>query len=109
MPVTVFVGQIARVNADGFVAILAGVGEVALVALDAKGFVLLEHIALAGQVRVAVAAEKVVDVETLVHRLEVLVGENQLHGPFFQRRPQRVQRPARHPGRWVWLWASLSV
>ena len=66
------------VDADGLAALLAGVGEDGLVALDAVGMVVAEHVALAGQRLVALPAAEVTRVPVLGHGLGVLATENQL-------------------------------
>lgn len=78
MPVLVFVRQVLRVDADGFVAFFAAVGEDALVALDAVGVLIPEDVALAGQRLVALPAAEVTAVPVLVHRLGVFATENKL-------------------------------
>lgn len=67
-----------RVDADGFVALFAAVGEDALVALDAVRVFVTEHIALAGERLVALPAAEVAAVPVLVHRLGVFATENKL-------------------------------
>lgn len=86
---SLLVGQVARVDSDDLAALLAGVRELALVALNAVRLLLLQHIALAGQIRVAVPTQKVVDVETFVHGLQVFVGEDELREGFHGRKPAR--------------------
>lgn len=73
VPVSVLVGQIARIYSDGLLAVLAGVGQIGLVALDTVGLLLFEHISLAGQIGVAMSAQEVVNVEVLIHGLQVFV------------------------------------
>jgi len=73
VPVSLLVGQIARVYSNRFCALLASVCEVCLVALNAKRLLLLEHVPLAGEIAVAVSAQEVVNVEVLVHGLEIFV------------------------------------
>lgn len=77
VPVALLVGEVPGVDADGLGAVLAGVCKVALIARDTVGPVLLENIALAGQVGVAMATQEVVHVKVFVHRLQVLIGEYQ--------------------------------
>jgi len=72
MPVLILVRQVLGVNADDGVAVVAGVGEDALVALGAVGVVVLEHIALAREALVALPAAEVLAVPLLRHRLRVL-------------------------------------
>lgn len=78
VPVLVFVRQVLRVDADGFVAFFAAVGEDALVALDAVGVLIPQDVALAGQRLVALPAAEVTAVPVLVHRLGVFATENKL-------------------------------
>lgn len=66
------------VDADGLAALLAAVGEHALVALDAVGVVIAQHVALPGERLVALPAAEVPAVPVLVHRLRVLATENEL-------------------------------
>lgn len=72
VPVLVLVGQILGVDSDDLVALLASVGEDALVALDAVGVVIAQHVALARQRLVALPAAEVPRVPVLVHGLGVL-------------------------------------
>lgn len=78
MPVLVFVRQVLRIDADGFVAFFAAVGEDAFVALDAVGVLIPEDVALASQRLVALPAAEVTAVPVLVHRLGVFATENKL-------------------------------
>lgn len=66
------------VNSNDLVALLAAVGEDALVALDAVGVVIAQHVALTCQRLVALPAAEVPRVPVLVHGLGVLAAENQL-------------------------------
>lgn len=65
-----------RVDADGFVALLAAVGEDALVTLDAVGVLIAKHVALTGQRLVALPAAEVTAVPVLVHGFGVFAAEN---------------------------------
>lgn len=71
MPVLVFVRQILGINSDSLVAFLANIGKDGLVALDAVGMVVSQHIALSGQRLVALPAAEVARVPVLRHRLRV--------------------------------------
>ena len=71
------------VGSDGHLALLAGVGEEVLVALDAERVVVTQDVPVAGQRQVAVPAREVPRVEVLIHRLGVLPRKDQL-----QRRQQ---------------------
>lgn len=71
-------GAYLRVDADDLVALLAAVGEDALVALDAVGVLIAQHVALARERLVALPAAEVATVPVLVHRLGVLATENEL-------------------------------
>lgn len=66
------------IDADGLVALLATVGEDALVALDAVGVFIPQHVPVAGQRLVTLPTAEVTGVPVLVHRLRVLPAENQL-------------------------------
>jgi len=66
------------VDADDFVALLAAIGENALVALDAVRVLVPENVALSCQGFVALPATEVAAVPVLVHRLCVFATENQL-------------------------------
>jgi len=72
VPVLVLVRQILGVDADGLAALLTVVGEDGLVALDAVGVVITEHVALPSQRLVALPAAEVAGVPVLVHGLGVL-------------------------------------
>lgn len=72
VPVLVFVGQILGVDADRLVALLAHVREHVLVALDAVGMLIAQHVPLAGQTFVALPTAKVARVPILRHGLGVL-------------------------------------
>jgi len=76
VPVLVFVRQVLGIDADKRAAVVAGVGEHALVALGAVRVVVLQHIALAGERLVALPAAKVLAVPLLRHGLGVLAAEN---------------------------------
>lgn len=67
-----------RVDADDLVALFAAVGEDALVALDAVGVLIAQHVPLAGERLVALPAAEVAAVPVLVHRLGVFATENEL-------------------------------
>ena len=67
-----------RVGADGRLALLAGVGEEVLVALDAVGVFLAQDVAVSGQREVAVEAAEVTTVPILLHRFRVLARKDQL-------------------------------
>lgn len=54
VPVTVLVRQILGIGADGRLAVLAGVGEQRLVALDAERLLVAKDVAVSGQVQVTV-------------------------------------------------------
>lgn len=71
VPVLVLVRQVLRVDADGLVAFFAAVRENALVALDAVGVLVTEHIALARERLITLPAAEVAAVPVLVHRLGV--------------------------------------
>lgn len=71
------------IDADGLVALLAAVGEDALVAFDAVGVLIPQHVPVAGQRLVALPAAEVTGVPVLVHRLRVLPAENQLQDKRF--------------------------
>lgn len=64
------------VNADDFVALLAAIGEYALVALDAVGMLVSQDITLTSQRLIALPAAEVAAVPVLVHCLRVLATEN---------------------------------
>jgi len=72
VPVVLLVGQILVVGSDGFLALLAVVGEEFLVAGDAVGVLLLENVAARDQLLVAVLAGKMVLVVVVLHGLCVL-------------------------------------
>jgi len=72
VPVLVLVRQILGVDADDLAALLAAVGEHALVAFDAVRVFIPEHVALPSQALVALPAAEVTAVPVLVHRLGVL-------------------------------------
>lgn len=59
-------------------ALLAAIGEYALVALDAVGMLVSQDISLTRQRLVALPAAEVAAMPVLVHRLSVLATENQL-------------------------------
>lgn len=67
-----------RVDADSLAALLAAIGEDALVALDAVGVLIAQHVALARERLVALPAAEVAAVPVLVHRLGVFATENEL-------------------------------
>jgi hypothetical protein len=67
-----------RVNADSLAALLASVGENALVALDAVGVLITQHVPLPGEGLVTLPAAEVAAVPVLVHCLGVLATENEL-------------------------------
>lgn len=66
------------VDADGLVALLAGISEDRFVALNAVGVVIAQHVALASQRLVALPAAEVARMPVLGHGLGVLATENQL-------------------------------
>lgn len=68
----VFVGQVLRIDADRLVALLAHVGEHVLVALDAVGVLVTQHVPLAGETLVALPTAEVTRVPILRHGLGVL-------------------------------------
>jgi len=76
VPVLIFVRQVLRVDANELAAVIAGVGEDALVALGAVGVFVLQHIALASEALVALPAAEVLAVPLLRHRTSVLAAEN---------------------------------
>lgn len=78
VPMFVLVRQVLGVYADHSRAVLAGVGEDGLVALDAVGMVVLEDVALASQRLVTLPAAEVTRVPILRHGLGVLPAENEL-------------------------------
>lgn len=65
-----------RVDADCLVALLADVGEHILVAFDAVGMLVAQHVALAGQTLVTLPAAEVAGMPILRHGLGVLATEN---------------------------------
>lgn len=65
-----------RVDADDFVALLASVGENALIALDAVRVLVSKYVALTRERLVALPAAEVTAVPILVHCLSVLPTEN---------------------------------
>lgn len=65
-----------RVDADDFIALLACVGEDVLVAFDAEGMLVTQHVALTSERLVALPTAKVARVPVLRHRLCVLAAEN---------------------------------
>jgi len=69
VPMLVLVRQVLGINADELVAVIAGVGEDALVTFGAVGMVVLEHIALASETLIALPAAEVLRVPLLIHRL----------------------------------------
>jgi len=75
MPVLVFVRQILGIDADKRAAVVAGVGEDALVALGAVRVVVLQHVPLARERLVALPAAEVLAVPLLRHGLRVLAAE----------------------------------
>lgn len=64
------------VDSNDLAAILAGVGEHRLVALDAVRVVILEDVALAGQAVIALPAAEVARMPVFGHRLRVFSTEN---------------------------------
>lgn len=78
MPVLVLVRQILGVDADRGVAVLAGVREDGLVALDAVGMVILQDVALPSEGLVALPAAEVARMPVLGHGFGVLPAENEV-------------------------------
>jgi len=64
------------VDADGFVALLALVGEDGLVALDAVRVVIAQDVAMSGERFITLPAAEVAGMPVLVHRLCVFATKN---------------------------------
>lgn len=69
VPMLLLVGQVLGIDANGLVALLAGIGEDGLVAGYAIGMVLTKDITLAGETLVALPAAEVLTMPVLVHGL----------------------------------------
>lgn len=82
MPVSILVREVARIYPDRLLAVFANVSEIFLITLYTEGFFVFEHISLACQIGVAMPAQEVVNVEALVHGLQIFVREDELC-PFF--------------------------
>jgi len=85
------------VDADDFVALLAAIGENALVALDAIRMLVPENVALSCQGFVALPATEVAAVPVLVHRLCVFATENQLQREYRAFRIRDAWKAISHP------------
>jgi len=87
MPVFLFVGQVFRVDADDLMAFGALIGEDVLVARDAEGLLVPQHVLLAGQTVVALTTTQLTPAQpskVLVHCLRMINLSSSLCGGLFR-------------------------
>lgn len=77
MPVSLLVGKVLGVSADGSLALFAAVSEEVLVALDAVGVLIAKDVTVSRQVQVTVEAAEMSAVPVLFHGFCVLARKDQ--------------------------------